>query len=97
VLSERRITLEAVDRARNVFRSWRCEIEHDLFGSTLVSVTFGRTGTQGRTIRRGVRDESAAMALVRRSLVRRATAVKRCGAAYRVVECVGFDLAVSDH
>ncbi len=61
MLSERRITMEAIDRSRNVFRSWRCEIERDLFGVMLVSVTFGRTGTQGRTIRRVVHDESAAM------------------------------------
>ena len=97
MLSERRITMEAIDRSRNVFRSWRCEIERDLFGVMLVSVTFGRTGTQGRTIRRVVDDESAAMALARRSLARRATAVKRCGVGYQVIECVGFGLTVSDH
>jgi hypothetical protein len=38
-----------------------------------------RALAQGRTIRRVVDDESAAMALARRSPARRATAVKRCG------------------
>jgi predicted DNA-binding WGR domain protein len=91
MLSEKSMRLEAIDRTRNVFRSWRCEIDHDLFGATLVSVTFGRIGSDGRTIRRAVADESAALALVRRLLMRRATSVKRCGAAYRVVACDGLD------
>jgi hypothetical protein len=64
---------------------------------TLVSVIFGRTGTHGRTIRRVVHDESAAMALPRRSFAWRATAVKRCGVGYQVIECVGFGLTVSDY
>jgi hypothetical protein len=97
MLSKRRISMKAIDRSRNVARSWRGEIERDLFGVILVGVTFGRTGTQGRTIRRVVHDESAAMAVARRSLARRATAVKRCGVGYQVIECVGFDLRVSGH
>ena len=91
MLSERWIRLEAIDRTRNVFRSWRCEVDRDLFGVSLVSVTFGRTGTRGRTIRTAVRDELAAFALITRSLTRRSTSVKRCGVAYRTVECVGLD------
>jgi hypothetical protein len=92
MLSERCVTLQAVDRARNVFRSWRCEIERDLFGVAVISVTFGRTGSPGRTVRRAVRDESAAFAQLRKALARRATSVRRCGVAYRVVECVGLDV-----
>jgi len=79
MLPEGWIRLEAIDRARNVYRSWRSEIDRDLFGLTLVSVTFGRINAEGRTIRRAVDDESAALTLVRHSLARRATSVKRCG------------------
>ena len=65
MLSKRRISMKAIDRSRNVARSWRGEIERDLFGVILVGVTFGRTGTQGRTIRRVVHDGPAAMAVAR--------------------------------
>ncbi|WP_373322118.1 WGR domain-containing protein [Acetobacter oeni] len=46
--------LRAVNPERNVNRSWVCRIERDLFGACVVSVTFGRAGTHGRTIRRMV-------------------------------------------
>ena len=52
--------LRAVDTERNVNRSWVCRIERDLFGACVVSVTFGRAGTLGRTIRRMVLDDAAA-------------------------------------
>jgi predicted DNA-binding WGR domain protein len=91
VLSERWIRLEAIDRARNVFRSWRFDIDRDLFGATVVSVTFGRVGAEGRTIRRVVSDESAALAMLHRSLARRATAERRCGATYVVTAGFGID------
>ena len=79
MLPEAWIRLEAIDRARNVYRSWRSEIDRDLFGLTLVSVTFGRISAEGRTILRAGADESAALTLVRHSLARRATSLKRCG------------------
>jgi predicted DNA-binding WGR domain protein len=86
MLAERHILLHAVDPERNVFRSWRCEIDRDLFGGVALSVTFGRTGSKGQTIPRPVTDEQAANRAVRRMLARRATAERRIGVAYRVAE-----------
>ena len=91
LLEESRIVLCAVNRELNVFRSWRCDVERDLFGVLLVSVTFGRTGTDGRTMRHAMADGAAAERFIRFALARRAGAKKRCGAAYRTVESFGFD------
>lgn len=88
---DRRIVLRAIDRERNVHRSWVCSVGRDLFGDLVVSVTFGRTGTNGRTIRYAVTDEASAERFLMKALRRRAGAKKRCGAAYRVVEATGFD------
>ena len=91
LLADRRIVLCAINREFNVFRSWGCEVERDLFGVLLVSVTFGQTGTNGRTMRHAMADDAAADRFVRRALAKRAGAAKRCGAAYRTVESFGFD------
>ncbi|MBB3884758.1 hypothetical protein GGR01_003628 [Acetobacter oeni] len=53
-MQDRCVMLRAVNPERNVNRSWVCRIERDLFGACVVSVTFGRAGTHGRTIRRMV-------------------------------------------
>ena len=83
--------LRATNLERNVNRSWVCRIERDLFGACVVSVTFGRAGTHGRTIRRMVPDDAAADRFLASALQRRNGSTKRCGAAYRVIEACGFD------
>ena len=85
MLRESWIAMEAIDRRTNVFRSWRCEFGTDLFGSVVVSVTFGRTATAGRTITRAMADDAAARKLLRQLLARRATAERRIGVGYRVI------------
>ena len=85
------IVLQAINGELNVYRSWRCEVERDLFGVLVVSVTFGRVARTGRTLRHAMPDEAAAARFVRNALTRRAGAKKRCGASYRVVERSGFD------
>jgi hypothetical protein len=85
VHSERWIALEAVDRSRNVFRAWRCEIGTDLLGAVMMSVTFGWIGADGRTIARTVADQDAADATLRSMLTRRANAPRHIGMGYRVV------------
>lgn len=82
---ERWIALEAVDRTRNLFRAWRCEIGTDLFGAVTISVTFGRIGTNGRTITRTVAGHGVADAALRSMLARRASTPRRIGVGYRVV------------
>jgi hypothetical protein len=89
-LVDRRIVLRAIDRERNVYRSWVCSVGRDLLGDLVVSVTFGRAGTDGRTIRYAMADEGSAERFLLKALLRRASAERRCGAAYRVVEAIGF-------
>ena len=83
--------LRATNRERNVNRSWVCRIDRDLFGACVVTVTFGRAGTVGRTIRRMVLDDAAADRFMAGAMARRRGSMKRCGAAYRVLEARGFD------
>ncbi len=90
MMSERMIALEAIDRGRNVFRFWRWEMGRDLFGETVVTISFGRTGTEGRSICRVIADESEALAQLRVALMRRATAKSRCGASYWVTASTGL-------
>ncbi len=90
-LVDRRILLRAIDRERNVHRTWVLGVGRDLLGDLVVSVTFGRTGTEGRTIRYAMADEASAARFVLNALRRRAGAERRCGAAYRVVEATGFE------
>jgi putative SOS response-associated peptidase YedK len=91
MLRERWISMEAVDRHKNIFRSWQCDVGTDLFGIVLLSVTFGRTATSGRTITRAVKDADAANRLVRQLLRKRATAKQRLGVGYRITGSVGFE------
>ncbi|HTH47303.1 MAG TPA: WGR domain-containing protein [Candidatus Limnocylindria bacterium] len=82
--------LRAVDAKRNVRRSWSCRVGRDLLGDLVVSVTFGRTGTDGRTIRYAMADEASAERFMMKALRRRAGAERRCGAVYHLVEATGF-------
>jgi predicted DNA-binding WGR domain protein len=88
---EGRICLQAVDRGRNVFRAWRLEVGRDLFGLLTLRVTFGRTGTDGRTVTKIARDDAQARETLRLMLVRRRRAPQRAGVAYRLVEQVGLE------
>jgi hypothetical protein len=90
-LEDRRIVLRAIARERNVHRSWSCSVGRDLLGDLVVSVTFGRTGTDGRTIRYAMADEASAERFPMTALRRRAGAERRCGAAYQLVEATGFE------
>jgi predicted DNA-binding WGR domain protein len=73
-LSEIFIELHASDPATNRRRAWRVVAGADLFGRWTAHVSFGRIGAAGRTIRHEFESETAAVAFVRRSLRRRATA-----------------------
>ncbi|MBW4025611.1 MAG: WGR domain-containing protein [Proteobacteria bacterium] len=90
-MGDRCVVLRATNPERNVNRSWACWIEEDLFGACVVSVTFGRAGTKGRTIKRVVSDDVAADRFLAGALTRRRGSVKRCGAVYRILEARGFE------
>jgi hypothetical protein len=86
MLFERMLAMGAIDRSANVFRSWRCDIGTDLFGTIVLSVMFGRTGTDGRTIIRAVPNQATAERMVRQLVARRASAKRRIGVGYRVTD-----------
>ena len=90
--AEQRIEMRAVDRTRNVFRAWACEVGTDLFGAVVVEVCFGRTGTNGRAVRRMAVDHADALRLVRRALRRRASAERRIGVGYQTTLVRGLDM-----
>jgi hypothetical protein len=59
--------LEARDTDLGRFRAYRLEAGPDLLGDRLVTVTYGRIGTPGRSVRYSGAGEAAAKKLVHRS------------------------------
>ena len=85
------MSLQAVDRARNVYRVWRPEVGRDLFGLLTLRATFGRTGTDWRTVTKLAENAAEARETARRLIARRRGAPRRAGVAYQVVEQIGFE------
>jgi WGR domain len=83
-----RITLEARNPARGCLRHYRVEAGTDLFGTWVVQISYGRIGTVGRSRSFVVRDEAEARRLTQSLLKRRATAPRRIGVAYRIIELI---------
>jgi len=83
-----RITLEARNPARGCLRHYRVEAGTDLFGVWVVEISYGRIGTVGRSRSFVVRDEAQARRLAQSILKRRATAPRRIGVAYRILELI---------
>jgi len=78
------VELAAIDTSRNCRRRYRIEAAQDLLGAWLVTVTFGRLGSVGRSVTYVVDDEDQARRTVRACLRRRASAPRRIGVPYRV-------------
>ncbi|MGC9271759.1 WGR domain-containing protein [Acidiphilium sp.] len=80
------LELRACAPELNRFRSWRIEIDRDLFGLLNARITYGRIGTTGRTRRWDFESDAEAARFLRVKLQRRASGTKRRGAVYHVVE-----------
>ncbi len=80
------IDLKAVDTERNMARRYNVEVAPDLFGHHTIDLTYGRIGGWNRTVRLSSPDETGAIGIVRSRLLRRATARRRIGARYVVVQ-----------
>ena len=78
--------LRAIDPTRNIARAYVIEASRDLFGWIVVERRWGRIGRAGRGERRAFPTESAAEVHIRSLLARRATAPRRIGVAYEIVE-----------
>lgn len=80
------VELRACAPEKNRFRSWRIEIDRDLFGVLNARITFGRIGTTGRTRRWDFATDAEAARFLRAKLRRRASGTRRRGAVYRVID-----------
>lgn len=78
--------LQAVDPAHNVARAYRIETTRDLFGHIIVELGWGRIGRRGSGLTISFSDEEAARRFVQRTLTRRASAPRRIGVAYALLE-----------
>ena len=85
------LRLEADSDTFNRHRIYQLDVERDLLGDVLVVITHGRKGQPLHEKSVWVTDLSAAHALVRSKLRRRASAPRRIGCSYRVTELVATD------
>ena len=83
---ERHWHWEARDEQRNIARSYRLSIGTDLFGWSIVEQQWGRIGSAGRARRFAFEQPEAAQRHVRTVIARRASALRRIGAAYLEVD-----------
>lgn len=82
---------EAHDAAGNRHRAYSLDVGQDLLHDWVVTLRFGRaarTGRSGRVLTYAVADREAAQKLVRSRLLRRLTAPRRIGCAYRLTRAV---------
>ncbi len=85
-LDEQFVWLEAVDRTRNIARRYTIVVSRDLFGSAIVQFSWGRIGTRGQSRTVSFGEACEAERFVMQLLHRRASAPRRIGIAYRVVD-----------
>ena len=85
------LRLEADHNAFNRHRVYQLDVERDLLGDVLVTITHGRRGQPlvGKSVL--VPDLAAAQSLVRSKLRRRASAPRRIGCSYRITELAAID------
>ena len=88
------IYLEATCPERNVARRYSISISRDLFGKTIVDVSWGRIGSrgQGRAVSFSLSGDATAFA--HKLLNRRKGAPKRIGTAYAVIDSYGWKAAL---
>jgi predicted DNA-binding WGR domain protein len=78
----RRISLRAVDPARNMARHYAIDTSRDLFGAIIVDYRWGRIGTRGQHRQAAFEEEAEAEHFIAGLLKRRGSAGRRLGVAY---------------
>jgi predicted DNA-binding WGR domain protein len=78
--------LEARLPSRNIMRFYEVSVGRDLFDEWQVATRNGRIGARGQLRYHTAESREAAMRVVRQILKRRASAPKRIGVAYTVVD-----------
>ncbi len=81
-----RIYLQAIDPARNIARGYVIEASPDLFGHIIVALHWGRIGTKGQSRLVSFAKQHDAAQFVSQTLSRRASAKKRIGVPYALID-----------
>ncbi|NML91308.1 WGR domain-containing protein [Sphingobium sp. TB-6] len=77
--------LEAVDAERNIARAYHIYASQDLFGHVIVALRWGRIGRTHSSITVSFSNEVAARKFIEHTLGKRASAPRRIGIAYNLV------------
>lgn len=90
------VAFEAHNAERNHHRHYEITIGKDLLDDWTVSIRYGRAGQGGRVLRYAGQDAGKLQSIVKERLVRRLSAPRRIGCAYRMKELStieGFETA----
>lgn len=87
-------TLEAVDPSRNIARAYRIRCNRDLFGHTIVELSWGRIGRRAAGLVVSFANEEAARRFIQRTLAKLATAPRRLGVAYCRVNALALPVSI---
>lgn len=86
IVSGQSASFEAINPARNMARGYQLSVQQDLFGHFTVDQSWGRLGTRGQSRRVSFVEQRSAESFLRQAVKRRATAERRNGVAYSVVD-----------
>jgi predicted DNA-binding WGR domain protein len=89
------VAFEAHHPAANRHRRYEVAVGRDLLGDWTVTIRYGRIGQDGQEKRYAAATAEPVRAVLRTHLLRRLSAPRRIGCAYRLVTCVsipGFEL-----
>ena len=81
------LVLEAHNPERNHHRRYEISVGRDLLAAWTVAFTYGRTGQAGQQRRYSSCDPTELQPVIRAHLLRRLSAPRRLGCAYRLVRC----------
>ncbi|WP_206245750.1 WGR domain-containing protein [Novosphingobium terrae] len=82
LFEHRRISLRAIDPARNMARHYAIDTSRDLFGAIIVDYRWGRIGTRGQHRQAVFEVEADAEHFIAGLLKRRSRSTRRLGVAY---------------
>ena len=90
-----RIIMEARDPSRNQARAYMIEAGTDLWGDFVVSTSFGRIGSRGRTRRQAFNTPEEAIPAIRSILSQRLKTSKKRSVPYTILSMQDPDALIS--
>ena len=89
--------MEARDPSRNQARAYTLEAELDLWGDFVVSTSFGRIGTRGRTHRQAFNSSEEAIPTIRKILSQRLKTTKKRAIPYTILSMQDPNALLTGH